>query len=320
MNLPNPLFDSQERPERKAHNEHEVRPALFLVPVKEPRGVGFRGILWLLLVAIATVAALAHFGYIDLQAYAARWAQVPAVQKFASRVPLTGQEIKEGFVAWRKGRAGVRNATPPAGTAENSAASATKAAEEKPENGAADWKDDLAKRSAEWQQRMKSLESAQAAESKQAPPEAVPQQAAPGPAQGVAGPIASREQGKAETTEPGSSAPSPLPVKERSLAAKRLDAPPMGAKRIDFQVRKGHATQIAPGISLEMKRGLVRSQQFDADLRLPSRRTLKIVAHRANDPLRFFQLAYERTPVELVVTDIGEDFALGYVLLPRRAL
>lgn len=313
MNLPNPLFDSQERPKR---NEHEVQPALFLVPVKERRGVGFRGVLWFLLIAIATVAALAHWGYIDLQAYAARWAQVPAVQKFASQVPLTSQELKEGFVAWRKGRTGVRNATP-AGTAENSAAPATKATEEKPENGAADWKDDLAKRSAEWQQRMKSLESAQAAESKQATPEAVPQQAAPAPAQDVEGPIASREQGKAEATDPGSRAPSPSPEKERSIVAKRVGPPSIATKRIDFQIRRGRATQIAPGISLEMKRGLVRSQQFDADLLLPSRRTLKIVAHRANDPLRFHQLTYERTALELVITDVGEDFAFGYLLVPR---
>jgi hypothetical protein len=99
----------------------------------------------------------------------------------------------------------------------------------------------------------------------------------------------------------------------RSLGAlsQRLDR-----ERVYFDVSKGRATQVVPGISIQVNRTDNKNQRFRGSLRLlQDQRTVRLRDQGVGEPVRFYYKdgadAYE-----LVVTGVTQRNAYGYFLIP----
>lgn len=87
-------------------------------------------------------------------------------------------------------------------------------------------------------------------------------------------------------------------------------------ERVDFEVAKGRATELVPGISLQISGTNNAYQHFRGSLwLLQDRRTLWLRDESVHQPVRFY---YKEggDPYELVVTDVTKHSVTGYLLIP----
>lgn len=90
-------------------------------------------------------------------------------------------------------------------------------------------------------------------------------------------------------------------------------------QRVDFQLPRGRPVEMVPGISVLVRKVQVNRQQFDARVNLlAEKHSLSVVNHGAYQPVRFTSKKNHQA-YELVVTDVGKDFVVGYVILPAQA-
>lgn len=89
-------------------------------------------------------------------------------------------------------------------------------------------------------------------------------------------------------------------------------------QRVDFQLPRGRAVEMVPGISVVVRKVHVSGQRFDARVNLlEEKHYLSVEGHSAYQPVRFYSKK-SRQPYEFVVTDVGKEFVVGYVILPAR--
>lgn len=102
--------------------------------------------------------------------------------------------------------------------------------------------------------------------------------------------------------------------RELEALGSRLDR-----QRIDFEVRKNQALELAPGISLTVTGTNVSYQRITGWLRLvPEGRTLWVRGQGIQQPVLFYTQKDDRVH-ELVFTRVTKNDVLGYFLVPRRA-
>jgi hypothetical protein len=100
----------------------------------------------------------------------------------------------------------------------------------------------------------------------------------------------------------------------RNLAtlSQRLDR-----ERVDFEVAKGRATELVPGISLQINGTNNVYQHFRGSLwLLQDHRTMWLRDESVHQPVRFYHREGGE-PYELVVTDVTKHSVIGYLLVPK---
>lgn len=100
----------------------------------------------------------------------------------------------------------------------------------------------------------------------------------------------------------------------RNLASlsQRLDR-----ERVDFEVAKGSATELVPGISLQISGTNNLYQRFRGSLwLLQDHRTMWLHDESVHQPVRFYHKEGGE-PYELVVTDVTKHSVIGYLLVPK---
>jgi peptidoglycan hydrolase CwlO-like protein len=89
-------------------------------------------------------------------------------------------------------------------------------------------------------------------------------------------------------------------------------------KRVDFEVTKNHASQVAPGISLEVNGTNVSYQKVNGSIWvIPEHRTIWLRQLKVQEPVFLSSFADGRTR-ELVISRVSKSGAVGYVLLPAQ--
>jgi archaellum component FlaC len=88
-------------------------------------------------------------------------------------------------------------------------------------------------------------------------------------------------------------------------------------KRVDFEVTKSHASQVAPGISLEVNGTDVSYQRVNGSILTPDHRTIWLRKLKVQEPVFLTSFADGRTR-ELVITRVNKNGAVGYVLIPAQ--
>jgi len=98
-----------------------------------------------------------------------------------------------------------------------------------------------------------------------------------------------------------------------STLSQRLDR-----QRIDFELTKGQTTELAPGITLQLRGTNVAHQRYHGALTLAqAHRTVWLRDQSADQPVRFLHKNGEE-PYELVVTDVTKKAVAGYLLAPVK--
>jgi predicted RNase H-like nuclease (RuvC/YqgF family) len=88
-------------------------------------------------------------------------------------------------------------------------------------------------------------------------------------------------------------------------------------RRLDFEVSKDLAREVAPGISLTVSDTNVSYQRVEGRIHVvPDGRILWIRGQGIEQPVRFYSHEDERA-YEVVFTRVNKDGAIGYVLMPR---
>jgi hypothetical protein len=89
-------------------------------------------------------------------------------------------------------------------------------------------------------------------------------------------------------------------------------------QRIDFELTKGQTTELAPGITLQLRGTNVAHQRYHGALTLAqAHRTVWLRDQSADQPVRFLHKNGEE-PYELVVTDVTKKAVAGYLLTPVK--
>ena len=101
--------------------------------------------------------------------------------------------------------------------------------------------------------------------------------------------------------------------REVSTLSQRLDR-----DRIDFELNKGQAKELVPGISLRISGTNPMYQRYRGSLwLLQDRRTLWLRDQSVHETVRFFSKETAE-PYELVLTDVTKKAAVGYLLVPAK--
>lgn len=91
----------------------------------------------------------------------------------------------------------------------------------------------------------------------------------------------------------------------------------MHRDRIDFEVAKNVSREVAPGILLQLTGTDVRRSRFKGWMRLaPEGRTMWFQDQGLNQPVLFYQKGTSQAG-QLILTRVGKNDAVGYLLLPR---
>jgi hypothetical protein len=89
-------------------------------------------------------------------------------------------------------------------------------------------------------------------------------------------------------------------------------------RRLDFELAKGQAKELAPGISLRIRGTNSKHQQYQGTLSLaPDNRTMWLRDQSADEPVRFFSRDGGE-PFDLVVTNVTKKDVAGYLLAPVK--
>jgi hypothetical protein len=89
-------------------------------------------------------------------------------------------------------------------------------------------------------------------------------------------------------------------------------------QRIDFELTKGQARELAPGITLQIRGTNVAHRRYHGALTLAqAHRTVWLRDQSADEPVRFLHKDGEE-PYELVVTDVTKKAVAGYLLAPVK--
>ena len=88
-------------------------------------------------------------------------------------------------------------------------------------------------------------------------------------------------------------------------------------QRVDFEVPRSRTIELTPAVHFRVTKTNVKQQRFDGWVQLqPKGRALWVYNQNVNQPVRVYPTRGEPA-YELVITDVGKDFALGYLLLPK---
>ena len=91
----------------------------------------------------------------------------------------------------------------------------------------------------------------------------------------------------------------------------------LGIRRIDFEVSKGHNTELVPGISLNVSGTDIAYRRVTGWMWvLPDRRTIWLRDQGAQEPVAFYSNA-DGMKRELVITSVTKSSAVGYLLVPE---
>lgn len=88
-------------------------------------------------------------------------------------------------------------------------------------------------------------------------------------------------------------------------------------RRMDFEINQGQLLELTPNLHMQLTDTNVKRQRFDGWVTLfPDGRTSRIREQSAHQAVRLYHKD-GGAPYELVITDVGKDFAIGYLLLPN---
>ena len=90
-------------------------------------------------------------------------------------------------------------------------------------------------------------------------------------------------------------------------------------KRIDFEVRKNHSVDIAPGIAIAIHKTNLSYQRASGWVSAPDRKTIWLRDLRTQEPVVLIN-SQDGRPQELVLTRVSENSVVGYVVLPATAV
>jgi hypothetical protein len=92
----------------------------------------------------------------------------------------------------------------------------------------------------------------------------------------------------------------------------------LNRERIDFELAKGQAKELVPGISLQVRGMNPAHERYHGELSLLQvHRTVWLRDQSAHEPVRFFP-KNDGEPYELVVTDVTKKAVVGYLLAPVK--
>ena len=92
----------------------------------------------------------------------------------------------------------------------------------------------------------------------------------------------------------------------------------IGVRRIDFEVTKGHNTELVPGITLNVSGTDIAYRRVSGWMWvLPDRRTIWLRGQGAQEPVAFYSNA-DGMKRELVITSVTKSSAVGYLLVPEE--